>query len=67
LRERSSDIPPLVEHFLRQAEQRMRCPYHHQIEDEGLATLSASLCLVTSDSFVTSLNDSSQSRSKTPP
>lgn len=41
LRERSSDIPPLVEHFLRQAEQRMRCPYHHKIEDEGLATLAA--------------------------
>jgi transcriptional regulator with PAS, ATPase and Fis domain len=41
LRERSSDIPPLVEHFLCQAEQRMRCPYHHRIEDEGLATLAA--------------------------
>jgi len=41
LRKRSSDIPILVEHFLRQAEQKMRCPYRHKIEEEGLATLSA--------------------------
>ena len=41
LRKRASDIPLLVEHFLRQAEQKMRCPYRHKIEEEGLATLSA--------------------------
>jgi len=41
LRKRSSDIPLLVEHFLRQAEQKMKCPYPHKIEEEGLATLSA--------------------------
>ncbi len=41
LRKRSSDIPLLVEHFLRQAEQKMRCPYRRKIEEEGLATLSA--------------------------
>lgn len=41
LRKRSSDIPLLVEHFLRQAEQKMRCPYRHKIEEQGLATLSA--------------------------
>ena len=41
LRKRSSDIPILVEHFLRQAEQKMRSPYRHKIEQEGLATLSA--------------------------
>jgi transcriptional regulator with PAS, ATPase and Fis domain len=41
LRKRSSDIPILVEHFLRQAEQKIRCPYRHEIEEEGLAILSA--------------------------
>src|SRR5467141_3119354 len=41
LRKRSSDIPILVEHFLRQAEQKIRSPYRHKIEQEGLATLSA--------------------------
>src|SRR5437870_612801 len=41
LRKRASDIPLLVEHFLRQAEQKMRCPYRRKIEQEGLATLSA--------------------------
>jgi transcriptional regulator with PAS, ATPase and Fis domain len=41
LRKRSSDIPLLIEYFLRQAEQKMRCPFHHKIEQEGIATLSA--------------------------
>jgi transcriptional regulator with PAS, ATPase and Fis domain len=41
LRKRSSDIPLLIEYFLRQAEQKMRCPLHHRIEQEGIATLSA--------------------------
>lgn len=41
LRKRASDIPLLIEHFLRQAEQKVRCPYRHKIEEEGLATLSA--------------------------
>ncbi len=40
LRKRVSDIPLLVEHFLRRAEQKMRCPYRHKIEEEGLATLA---------------------------
>lgn len=41
LRKRSSDIPLLIEYFLRQAEQKMKCPYHHKMEQEGIATLSA--------------------------
>jgi transcriptional regulator with PAS, ATPase and Fis domain len=40
LRKRSSDIPLLVEYFLRQAEEKMKCPEHHMIEDDGLKTLS---------------------------
>ena len=41
LRKRSSDIPILIEHFLRIAEQKMRSPFRHKIENEGLITLSA--------------------------
>ena len=41
LRKRSSDIPLLIEHFLRQAEEKMRCLFPHKIEEEGLTTLSA--------------------------
>jgi transcriptional regulator with PAS, ATPase and Fis domain len=40
LRKRSSDIPILVDYFLRQAEEKMRCPERHTIEDDGLKTLS---------------------------
>jgi transcriptional regulator with PAS, ATPase and Fis domain len=40
LRKRSSDIPLLVEYFLRQAEEKMKCPERHMIEDDGLKTLS---------------------------
>jgi transcriptional regulator with PAS, ATPase and Fis domain len=40
LRKRSSDIPLLVDYFLRQAEEKMRCPERHTIEDDGLKTLS---------------------------
>jgi transcriptional regulator with PAS, ATPase and Fis domain len=40
LRKRSSDIPLLVDYFLRQAEENMRCPERHTIEDDGLKTLS---------------------------
>jgi transcriptional regulator with PAS, ATPase and Fis domain len=41
LRKRSSDIPLLVEHFIRQADEKMRCPKRHRIEDEGLIALTA--------------------------
>ena len=41
LRKRSSDIPLLVEYFLRQAEEKMKCPERHMIEEDGLKTLSA--------------------------
>lgn len=40
LRKRSSDIPLLVEYFLRQAEENMKCPDRHLIEEDGLKTLS---------------------------
>jgi two-component system response regulator HydG len=41
LRERSSDVPLLVEHFLRRAEQRMKCKTRHQVEEAALDALSA--------------------------
>jgi transcriptional regulator with PAS, ATPase and Fis domain len=41
LRKRSSDIPLLIEHFLSQAEQKMRCRFHHKIDEDGLTTLTA--------------------------
>jgi transcriptional regulator with PAS, ATPase and Fis domain len=41
LRKRSSDISLLVEHFIRQAEQKMRSPYRHKMAEGGLETLSA--------------------------
>jgi transcriptional regulator with PAS, ATPase and Fis domain len=40
LRKRSSDIPILIEYFLRQAEEKMKCPERHMIEEDGLKTLS---------------------------
>ncbi|CAN5650174.1 N/A [soil metagenome] len=40
LRKRSSDIPLLIEYFLRQADEKMKCPYRHKIEEAGLTTLS---------------------------
>ena len=40
LRKRSADIPLLIEYFLRQADEKMKCPYHHKIEEAGLTTLS---------------------------
>jgi len=40
LRKRSSDIPLLIEYFLRQAEEKMKCPERHMIEDDGLKALA---------------------------
>jgi transcriptional regulator with PAS, ATPase and Fis domain len=40
LRKRSSDIPVLVDYFLHQAEEKMKCPQRHKIEEDGLKTLS---------------------------
>jgi transcriptional regulator with PAS, ATPase and Fis domain len=40
LRKRSSDIPILVEYFLRQAEEKMNCLQRHEIEEDGLKTLA---------------------------
>jgi transcriptional regulator with PAS, ATPase and Fis domain len=40
LRKRSSDIPLLVEYFLRHADEKMKCPQRHKIEEEGLTALS---------------------------
>lgn len=40
LRKRSSDIPLLVEYFLRQAEEKMKCLQRHEIEEDGLKTLA---------------------------
>lgn len=41
LRKRSSDIPLLVEYFLRKADEKMKCPERHKIDEEGLSALSA--------------------------
>lgn len=41
LRKRSSDLPLLVHYFLRQADERMRCPRPHEIEEAGLEALSS--------------------------
>ena len=41
LRKRSSDIPVLVEYFLRQADEKMKSPQRHKIDEEGLAALTA--------------------------
>jgi len=39
LRERSSDIPVLIEYFLRRAEQRMRCKKQHHVEEAAVDAL----------------------------
>jgi len=41
LRKRSSDIPVLVEYFLRKADEKMKCPQHHKIDEAGMSVLSA--------------------------
>lgn len=40
LRNHSSDIPLLVEYFLRQADEKMKSPHRHKFEEEGLTALS---------------------------
>jgi transcriptional regulator with PAS, ATPase and Fis domain len=40
LRNHSSDIPLLVEYVLRQADEKMKCPHAHRIEEKGLTALS---------------------------
>ena len=41
LRKHSSDIPLLVEYFLRQADEKMKCPQRHRFDEEGLTALAA--------------------------
>ena len=40
LRQRASDIPLLVEYFLRQADEKMKNPRHHKIDGEGMTALT---------------------------
>jgi transcriptional regulator with PAS, ATPase and Fis domain len=40
LRKRTADIPLLIEYFLSQADEKMKCPNRHKIEEAGLTTLS---------------------------
>jgi len=39
LRHRSSDIPALVHHFVRQAEEKIRCPRKHTIDADAMIVL----------------------------
>jgi transcriptional regulator with PAS, ATPase and Fis domain len=40
LRKRASDIPVLVEHFLCEAEQKVKCSRKHRIDNDGITVLS---------------------------